>query len=55
MKAVRHKLKPGLLYASQAWSFYIFSSGSGLNQPWIGGFEPERSNELALLSHFFAK
>jgi hypothetical protein len=36
------------------WSFYIFSSGGSLNQSWIGSFEPEGCDELALLRHFLA-
>jgi hypothetical protein len=39
---------------SWPWSFYIFSSGGSLNQSWIGSFEPEGCDELALLRHFLA-
>jgi len=37
------------------WSFYICSSGGGLNEGWIGDSEAERQEHLRLLGHFLAQ
>ncbi len=39
---------------ARSWSFYIFSSGSRLNEGLIGDFETERSEQTGELLHFLA-
>ena len=39
---------------ARPWSFYISSSGGGLNQGLVSDFEVERGKQLGMEGHFLA-